>query len=155
MVYFDEEINAMKREKYDENCDTSEDEDSEMDDDGEHNLPSKNGKLKENVLKLRKAIMGYECEKKSSDYFKDSSKCSNDTVRVLGFFCNMFLNAVENNGDTLRDVVMRSTLNKMRDSEVSIQQKREMLMDQQVGDAIMMTLKNELMPILIEDLVNN
>ena len=155
MTYFDEEIDAMKRKKYDENSDTSEDDDSEMGDDGEHNLPSKDGKFKESVLKLRKALRCYELEKKSSDYFRDSSKCSNDTMRVLGFFCNMFLNGVEKNGDTVRDEVMRTALNKMRDREVSIQRKREMLTDQQVGDGIMMRLKNELMPILIEDLVNN
>ena len=49
------------------------------------------------------------------------------------------------------DVILRSTLNKMRDSKVSIQQNREMLMNQQIGNDIMMSLKNELMSILTED----
>ena len=150
-VYFDMKIDAMKRKKVEENSDTSDDEDQKMDDRKKRKLASKDDKLKEAVLRLKNVIRCYECEKKPSDYFKDKSKCNRDSMRVLGFFCNMYMRGMEKEGVSLGDV--GDSLKEIGDSGVPIQRKRELLMDPQVGDVIMMDLKNGLIPKLIENLV--
>ena len=154
-VYFDKEIDALKSKNVEEDSDTSEDEDQEMDAGEEGNLGSNDEKLKEYVLKLKKAVGSYESEKKPSDYFKDSSKCNNDTMRLLGFYCNRFMREIEKKGVLLGDVDMAESVKEIADPGVLIQRKRELLMEPQVGDGIMKDIKNIYIPNLMQHLVKN
>ena len=153
-IKLDEEINYEKRNEGDDDSDDDEKEEEEkaMSEKEENKLLADNEKLKECVIKLRKAVKCYEDENKPSNYFKPSSTCNNDTIRLIGFACNKYMRRIREKDFSLIEI--GDCFDDIADTQVSIRRKRLLLEEPQVGHGIMMRIKDSVLPQILKDLAN-
>ena len=153
-IKLDEEINYEKINEGDDDSydDEEEEEEKAMSEKEENKLLADNEKLKECVIKLRKAVKCYEDENKPSNYFKPSSTCNNNTIRLIGFACNKYMRRIREKDFSLIEI--GDCFDDIADTQVSIRRKRILLEEPQVGHGIMMGIKDSVLPQIMKDLAN-
>ena len=108
--------------------------------------------LKDCVVRLRAAIDDYEDEDYdlTANYFKAASRCTNETMNLIGMVCNMFLRAVKSNDLSL--IMMTHRFYEIANPLVTIKCKRELMSEPEIGWKIMMEIKHRILPRIVRDL---
>ena len=148
----DLEIWEMQHKKQYEDEDSDEDEYVPMLKRQEQELSCDHDELKDCVVKLRAAIDDYEDEDHDlpETYFKVASRCTNETMNLIGMVCNNFQRAVKSNDLLL--IMMTHRFYEIANPMVSIKCKREWLSEPEIGWKIMMEIKHRILPRIVRDL---